>query len=182
MILWGVFMLYVYLNMLETEEERSKFTKLYNKYAKLMKYVAMQKLGDEQLAEDAVHNAFLNIIRSFCTIDEVECHKTKRLLVIVTENAAVDILRSRSRHPLTSFEELEPVLSVEPDLLEGLVLEELTDRIAALPSIYRDVLELKAYHGLNDKQIAVALDVGHATVRKRLQRARTILAQELSCT
>ena len=175
-------MLYVYLNMLETEEERSKFTKLYNTYAKLMKYVAMQKLGDEQLAEDAVHNAFLNIIRSFCTIDEVECHKTKRLLVIVTENAAVDILRRRTRHPQASFEELEPVLSVEPDLLEGLVLEELTDRIAALPPIYRDVLELKAYHGLNDKQIAVALDVGHATVRKRLQRARTILAQELSCT
>lgn len=175
-------MLYVYLNMLETEEERSKFTKLYHKYAKLMKYVAMQKLGDEQLAEDAVHNAFLNIIRSFCTIDEVECHKTKRLLVIVTENAAVDILRNRTRHPQASFEELEPVLSVEPDLLEGLVLEELTERIAALPPIYRDVLELKAYHGLNDKQIAVALDVGHATVRKRLQRARTILAQELSCT
>lgn len=174
-------MLTFYLSMLDTEEDRSKFTRLYHRYAKLMKYVAMQKLQDEQLAEDAVHNAFLNIIRSFCTIEDVECHKTKRLLVIVTENAAVDILRKLRRHPQESFEELEPMLSVEPDLLDGLAVEELSKRIADLPPIYRDVLELKAYHGLSDKQIAVALDVGHATVRKRLQRARTILAQEMSC-
>ena len=107
--------------------------------------------------------------------------QNEALLVIVTENAAVDILRKLRRHPRESFEELEPMLSVEPDLLDGLAVEELTKRIADLPPIYRDVLDLKAYHGLSDKQIAAALDVGHATVRKRLQRARTMLAQEMSC-
>lgn len=174
-------MLSFYLTVLDTEEDRSKFTQLYHRYAKLMKYVAMQKLGDEQLAEDAVHNAFLNIIRSFCTIGEVECHKTKRLLVIVTENAAVDILRRINRHPHESYEEMSSILSVEPDLLEGLAVEELTQRIATLPPIYRDVLELKVYHGLTDKQIAAALEIENATVRKRLQRARAILAQEIAC-
>ncbi len=61
-------MFFFYLSLLESDEDKSKFTKLYSKYAKLMKYVALQKLDDEHLAEDAVHNAFMNIIKSFYMI------------------------------------------------------------------------------------------------------------------
>lgn len=52
-------MLLFYLSLLKDDEDKSKFTDLYIKYSKLMKYAALQKLDDEQLAEDAVHTAFL---------------------------------------------------------------------------------------------------------------------------
>lgn len=172
-------MLAFYLNMLETQEDKDKFEYLYTKYAALLKHVAYEKLHDSHLAEDAVHNAFLNIIKSFCTIEEVDSHKTKRFLVVVTENAAVDILRKQNRLPQVDYEEVEPFLSVTPDMLDRVSAQELAQKIAAMPDIYRTVLELRVYHGLNDKQIAATLDISGAAVRKRLERARADLAAAL---
>lgn len=172
-------MLLFYLSLLKDDEDKSKFTDLYIKYSKLMKYVAMQKLDDEQLAEDAVHTAFLNIIKSFYMVEDVDSHKTKRLLVVVTENVAIDMLRKNKRYSKISYEELEPILSIEPDMLDNIAVQELVEKITELPEIYRNVLELRAYHGLNEKQISAVLGVEYATVRKRLERARSMLAEKL---
>lgn len=172
-------MLLYYLSLLETDEDQSKFTQLYTKYARLMKYVAVQKLGDNQLAEDAVHNAFENIIKSFYMVEEIDSHKTKRLLVVVTENVAIDMLRKNKHDANISYEELEPTLSVLPDMLDNVAVQELVEMIASLPEIYRNVLELHAYHELSEKQIAAVLGIEYATARKRLERARTMLAEKL---
>ena len=51
----------IYMSMIESGEDEDLFKGLYLKYRKHMKYIAMQILGDEYLAEDAVHNAFLKI-------------------------------------------------------------------------------------------------------------------------
>lgn len=172
-------MLIYYLSLLETEEDKSKFTQLYEKYSKLMKYVAADILRDDHLAEDAVHNAFLNVIKSFYMVEDIDGHKTKRLLVVVTENAAIDMLRKTKHEANVSYDELEPILSVESDMLDNIAAQELADMLLTLPEIYRNVLELRAYHGLNDKQISAVLNVEHATVRKRLERARSMLAEKL---
>lgn len=172
-------MLVFYLSLLESDEDKSKFIELYDKYGKLMKYVALQKLDDEHLAEDAVHNAFLNVIKSFYIIDEINCHKTKRLLVIITENVAIDMLRKNKRYSGIDLADLEPLLSIEPDMLDNMAAQDLVTMITELPEIYRNVLELYAYHELSEKQIATVLGIEYATVRKRLERARAMLAKKL---
>ena len=45
----------IYLQMLETPEEKSKFEQLYLEYKGLMFHVAYEILHNEQDAEDAVH-------------------------------------------------------------------------------------------------------------------------------
>ncbi|RRQ31312.1 RNA polymerase subunit sigma-24, partial [Clostridioides difficile] len=45
----------LYLNLLESENDISKFELLYNTYKKTMFYIANEILKDECLAEDAVH-------------------------------------------------------------------------------------------------------------------------------
>lgn len=50
----------LFLTLLDAKEEKSKFDKLYEKYRKLMHYVAKGILTDDQLAEDAVQEAFLH--------------------------------------------------------------------------------------------------------------------------
>lgn len=172
-------MLSFYLGLLETQEEKDKFEYLYKRYAPLLKHVAYQKLHDEQLAEDAVHNAFLNIIKSFCKIDDPTSHKTRHFLVIVTERAAIDILRTNNRVIHVDFDRVEPTLSVTPDMLDGVAVEELSRMIAALPENYRIVLELRVYHQLSEKQIAKVLNISYGAVRKRLERARSYLAARL---
>ena len=172
-------MLLFYLGLLQTDGDKDKFTTLYSKYSKLLKHVALQKLNDDQLAEDAVHNAFLNIIKNFHMVGEVDSHKTKRLLVVVTENAAIDIRRKRQKYPQNSFDELEPVLGSSPDMLDGIAVRELMEMIAELPDIYRIVLEMRAFQGMSEKQIAAMLDISYEAARKRLERARAMLTQRM---
>ena len=168
-----------YLNLLETEEDKDKFRILYEEYAPLMKAVARKKLHNEHLAEDAVHDAFVNIIKSFCEIDDVTSHKTRRFLVIVTEHAAIDILRENGRVTQVELDKVGPTLSITPDMLDGVAAEELARIIASLPEAYRTVLELRAYHHLSDRQIARVLDISYGAVRKRQERARMLLAAKL---
>lgn len=52
----------IYLQMIESEADKSKFERLYLRYRGLMFSVAMRLLSNEQDAEDAVHQAFLSII------------------------------------------------------------------------------------------------------------------------
>lgn len=172
-------MLALYLSLLETEEEKSKFTQLYEKYGRLMKYVAYQKLDDDYLAEDAVHNAFLKLTRYLKSIGEVDSHKTRRFVVLVTESVVIDMFRKDKYYPKSSYEELEPILSCEEDMLDRIAVQELKDLIAELPETYRTAMELRAYHELDEKQIADLLGIGYAATRKRLERARILLAEQL---
>ena len=51
----------IYLQMIDTPEDRSKFEQLYLEYRGLMFHVANKILRNEQDAEDMVHQAFLKV-------------------------------------------------------------------------------------------------------------------------
>lgn len=59
--------------MIETDEDKSKFEKIYERYKNLMFYTAMQILNHTQDAEDAVHQAFIPIIDNIDKISEPDC-------------------------------------------------------------------------------------------------------------
>ena len=172
-------MLALYLNMLDTPEEKDKFEYIYTHYRALMFHVANEVLEDEYAAEDAVQDTFLRIIRKIDYIEISDSKRLKRLIAIITQGVARDMWRQRRRMLETDYEEIAPTLSDTPDMLGNVAAEELVQLIAALPETYRVPLELKAYHGLNEKQIADLLDISHAAVRKRLQRARDSLSAAL---
>lgn len=53
----------VYLQMIDTPEDRSKFEQIYLEYRGLMFHVANEILHNEQDAEDTVHQAFVNVAK-----------------------------------------------------------------------------------------------------------------------
>ena len=173
-------MLAFYLSFLETEEEKNKFIRLYEEYRNLMLNTASRKIKDPYAAEDAVHEAFIKLTRYLHAVDETNCHKTRRFLVLITESVVMDMLRKEMRCPTDSYDEWEAVLSCREDVLDKIAVRELMDLIARLPEIYRTALELRAYHGLNEKQIADIVGISYAAARKRLERARALLAQKLN--
>ena len=83
----------IYLSMIESEDDKSKFEIIYERYRGLMFYTAMRILNHEQDAEDAVHQAFVSIIENLDKISEPECPKTRAYVVIITERKALDIAR-----------------------------------------------------------------------------------------
>ena len=59
----------VYLSLLATPEEQSKFAALYQRYHLLMLRAARRMLPSEADAEDAVHQAFVTIAERIDIVD-----------------------------------------------------------------------------------------------------------------
>lgn len=160
----------IYLQMLETPEERSKFESLYLRYRGLMHYVAMELLHNRQDAEDAVHQAFLSVLQHLQKISDIDCPETRSYLVIITERKAIDLLRERQH--LTDEALDEGRLGVHIPLPGD---NGLADALAKLPPRYREILLLRFDCGYSTRELADMLDMDRATVQKLIWRAREAL-------
>lgn len=157
----------IYLQTIETEEDKSKFEDIYREYRGLMYYVAYKRLHHEQDAEDAVHYAFMKIAENIKIIDPVS-PKTKQLVVTIVDNRVIDMLRMNGRHPTAEYnDEILNQLSAElhtDDLL--------TEAILKLPEQQRHVIWLKYYHGYNLREISKMLGITLSWAQKIDQRAK----------
>lgn len=168
----------VYLQMLDSPDERAKFEQLYHRYDGLMHYVAKKILQNEQDAEDAVHQAFLAIIKNASKIFhknfDVMCPETRALVVIIVERKSIDILRQRSRRPEAELD--EEIAGWEFPLPgDG----PLADAMAKLPARYREVLMLRFDNGYTTKEIARLFDMKQESVQRLIGRAREALRKNL---
>lgn len=162
--------MFIYLQMIEDPQDRSKFEQLYLHYKGLMHYTANKILRNDQDAEDAVHEAFVALIENIQKISDIQCHKTKSYVVTIVENKAIDLYRKKQRHPTGAFmEELQGV-TAEYELDDGL-----TQCILKLPARYREVILLRYEQGVPDGEIAKLLGISQPTVRKLAQRAKDSL-------
>lgn len=162
----------VYLQMIETPEDKAKFEVLYLEYRGLLYHIADQILHNKQDAEDAVHNAFVTIAENMQKVDAPVCPKTKSYIVTIIESRAIDMYRRKQRHSEVSFEEATAGMQVE---YEG--PNELAKCIAKLPARYRHVLALKHQHGFTNREVAKILSISEANVIKLDQRAKARLRE-----
>lgn len=163
--------------MIDTYDKKDKLEQLYLKYRKLMKYIALNILSDEQLSEDAVHNAFLKIINHLDKFSSIDCQETKNLIVIIVRSVSIDMYRKRNKE-FDKTDIIDKELSTETDF-SAVQTEDIIKEIEALPEIYKDILLLKIEYDYTDKEIAKILGIKADTVSKRLERARNRLKQQL---
>lgn len=164
----------IYMQMIESEEDSSRFTKLYLRYRYLMFSVAKRILGDTYDAEDAVHQAFVSIIDNLGRIKEIDCPKTRSYVVVITENKAIDIIRSRKRVSPREFDELDCGVEVPLSGDGGLA-----DAMAKLPARYREVLLLRFDNGYSTRELAGMMDMTEGSVQKLIWRAKAALQKQL---
>ena len=178
-------MLLYILSMVETDEERSLVTELFLTHGKLMKSTAKAILQNDSLADEAVGDAFVKLITYLqkLKIEEIDSHKTKNLMVIISKNAAYNILQNENKHKYEDFDEVNELKIIPTqynDNIEDLLsVSAVKSAVEQMPERYRDIILLKVYHDLSDKEIAIHLNISHNAVRKRLQRARVLLYEML---
>lgn len=171
-----------YLSMLETEEERSKFAQIYDLYKGLMLHVANDILHDFHEANDIVHDAFIKLTNYMDKIEEVDCHKTKVFVVVITESVSINRYNKRKREKAVSLDDLDneipDLTDIGNSVLQKMTVEFVLDKLKQLPEIYNTVLSLRYIYEKSDKEIADILGISHSAVRKRLERARILLLKE----
>lgn len=177
--------MFIYLTLLETEQEKDRFTILYNHYRYTMLHCAMGVVHDPALAEDVVHTAFLKVIEILDKFEEPESSKSKNLIVTIVKHKAIDVLRCEKRIELVPPEELDENYYSEgpqPDdaVLSRLSCEEMLACFMRLQEHYRIILGLRYYQQFSSAEIAKVLDITRKNADIRLYRAKKRL-YELLC-
>ena len=171
-----------YTSLLDTDEEKSKFETIYLEYRKLMYHNAHAILQDRALAEDAVHEAFLRIIKNLQKIKEPISAQTASYVVIICRNIAKDMRKKEMRTiPFEDMEAVGPVSDAD-DVLEKANFGSLVAQIKQLPEIYRDVILLRYADGYSVKEIAKMLDKPYETIKARIARGKQMLAKQMEET
>lgn len=157
----------LYLAAIQEPEDREKFRVLYTNYRGLMFHVARRILGNDQDAEDAVHNAFEKIIKQIEKISHPDSPKTKAFVVTIVENKAIDLYRQKARRPAQELWEEAEGVQVDYHGDDGLAR-----CILALPARYREWILLKYDHGYETAELAALLGLSLDAAYKLDQRAK----------
>ena len=86
-------MLIALLETLEGDEEKRLFTRIFNENHIKMERYAIHMLGEQHDAEDAVQNAFIQVIRHFEKIYKIPCEELSFWLISIVKNESLKILR-----------------------------------------------------------------------------------------
>ena len=165
----------IYLELLDTQEEKDIFEALYNRYKDYMYHIAYQILQNDHDAEDAVHQSFLSIIKHLNKMSDIRCRKTRSYLVVVVENKSIDIIRDRMKYSLNDCE--DKLFGVEIDLPGD---SGLADALSMLPARYREVLLLKYDNGYSTKEIARMFNIHQESAQRLIHRAKEKLGEILN--
>lgn len=171
----------IYLSV-NTIEEKTLAEKLYNKYSKFMFKTAYYVLKNNFLAEDAVQQAFIKIIKNLDKIDENNENKTRNFIGLITKNTAIDIYNKTKNQPICIDEIYfnEKSCDISQLIINKEIIARLKVHIKELKPAYQIPLLLNAEQGLSVNEIAEILNLKPKTVQKRIERARTKLINALN--
>ena len=158
----------------DTPAERDRFTQLWQLYAGLMLRIAQQILSSDADAEDAVQQAFLYLLNHMQKISDPACLKTRSYIALITEHAAIDLLRARYRRGETGVDEAVNGIPVEEETESPLA-----DALLRLSARYREALLLRYRHGCSIRELAELYGIQYGAAQRMLHRAKQALRQEL---
>lgn len=163
-------MLIYLISLVNDENEREKFTAIYRQYHNQMGKVALRVLAEQKDAEDAVQNAWIQVIKHFQKVSEIPGEELLFWLISITKNEALMILRTKRN--TTSFEEWDSVTEATNGTLD---YQELVALFAKLPTTYRATLEMKFLLQYTDHEISQHLGISETAVSTRVSRGRSLL-------
>ena len=174
-------MLMMYLAMMDTEEDQSRFEEIYYAYRKQMVYIANEVLNDYGLAEDAVQNALLGIAKRIDRVRGLNDDRTKAYVLTAAKNAALNIYAKE--HPIAQRQtELDAAEMVADEgsfdkMEQKEAMARLMSVITGLGAASRTVLLLRYVEEMSFGEIAKVMGKTETAVRQQLSRARRALRE-----
>ena len=149
----------------QTRLDSNAFDGIVSAYMRPAIGIAQQILSDHALAEDAVQESFLRVIRKrrqYVPGNPFSCWFYR-----IVRNVCMDMLRKCSREK-EALDKVPAVRKPDPPRTDSPEIPELLDVLA---SSDRDVLVLRIVHGLGFRDVAAALGISEEAAKKRAQRA-----------
>ena len=178
-------MLFLFLTLVENENDKLDFDEIYRKYKSASFKRALRLLNNNYYdAEDAFQNAWIKISRN---IGKMETHNEQAISTYVMtaiEYSAINIANSnRKWNKISETLELDPEEYVSDDLVCELCASEryenIVKTIEGMDKTYRDILLMFFVYEFTIKEIAETLELNVKTVWSRFYRGKYILTEKL---
>lgn len=163
---------------------------LYSRYSRVVYGLALRILGNPELAEDIVQEAFWRIWNRGATF-QAGSGQFAPWIFGITRNLCIDELRRRQARPIPASASSTPdlLLDIPDEQQDVAVLTWESERrrlisgaLADLPTDQREAIELAYFAGLTQREIAERLNDPLGTVKTRirlgLQKLRGLLQRQ----
>lgn len=179
-------MIALYLSLIEDENDKTLFEKIYMAYRKQMFVVAMQVLNNHEDAEDVVHDVFLKIAGKYMErIKQINNSQDMRnYLLKAVKNTALNQQKSKKREnvSLNTVDEWEScgIKEISDNSFFQVICDKM-DYASALEAIrnldekYSDAIYYHLVIGLTVPETAALLGEKRDTVKKQLGRGKKLL-------
>ena len=159
------------------------FTELYRAHLRDVYSYAYYRVGNHHDAEDLTEQTFLQAYRHFDRAQrESNGRPLRPWLIRIAHNLAANYYRDRSRRPMTQLEDAA-VLTAPHDtetVVEGRdELSRILEGIDELPDDRREALIMRFALGMDNREIASALDRSEGATKVLIHRAIKQLEQRL---
>jgi RNA polymerase sigma factor (sigma-70 family) len=153
--------------------DRGAFEELYARYGPAAFGLALRVTGQEQLAQDVVHDSFLALWRAPEAYDPAR-GTFRSFFLSLAHHRAVDTVRREERLRRRSLK-VNPGPAVGEDVAEGVVQEawlesrraQVLTALEQLPAEQRTVLDMAYFGGYTQARIAEELGIPLGTVKTR---------------
>lgn len=147
----------------------------WQQFSSKLKNYLLQRVSDEQIADDLLQETFIRIHRKLDDITDTD-HVSSWLLQIA-RNSIIDHYRAAARNQDESTAFIESETDDEERNVNEMVMGWLPDMTAQLPATYREAVELCKLQRIPQQQIADHLGISLSGAKSRIQRGRKKLKQ-----
>jgi len=159
------------------------FTELYRAHLRDVYSYSYYRIGNHHDAEDITEQTFLQAYRHFDRAQRESAGRPLRpWLIRIAHNLAANYYRDRSRRPQTQLEDAAVVSATHDteDLVEGRQeLKDVLEGVSKLPDDRREALIMRFALGMDNREIARALDRTEGATKVLIHRAIRQLEQSL---
>ena len=166
-------------------KEDAAFQELFNRFRQKIYRTALRILKEEQSAQDALQETFINVYRAAGKFRGDS--KLGTWINRIAINACLEILRRNKKHQQRTDDDVSEQMTIpdpkQPSPFESLRRAEIRERVFRglnrLGSKHRDVVRLHDLEGYTIREIAERLGVAEGTVKSRLFYGRVQLKSML---
>ncbi len=159
--------------------DEQALSELYDRYSRPVYATGVRLLGDTQLAEDLVQDAFTSVWRSAASFDPARA-SFATWLYRIARNRATDLDRRRRARPRPAGEHGLYAIPGGPRPEEAVDAWDVAAALSSIPSEYREVLTLAYFEDLSQREISRRTGIPLGTIKSRttaaLKRFRQAMA------
>lgn len=163
-------------SVIEDNDQRNELEEFYNENKNYFLNIAYLKLHNKKDAEDAVQEAFYEIVRKPDNFFNVAPKNRVNYFAAVIRNISSDMFNKKNKVPPEEYDKGgfydDDLLSFEDSVIGKISRDKLKQFIKSLPPLQRDVLTLRCLIGLSTAETAEKLNISQSAVKKRLHLAK----------